>query len=120
MPVELVEDREIVHPIVCTANIGYPPGRLMWKIRPKGYNKFLPFEDAKVEFSGKCNNIVSSTIIYTPTLEGNGTVLKCEVVNNHVTTKEELYTTAVVKIVKGKHIGYNILLIWNERYCKEV
>ena len=56
--------------------------------------------------SGRCGNMVTSEFVFTPTREGNGTVLKCQVDNEMYKAdqkdKEELADTSVLRVVPGK------------------
>ncbi|KAL3848300.1 hypothetical protein ACJMK2_019168 [Sinanodonta woodiana] len=99
LPIEVVEDREIKHPITCTANVGYPPGRLQWLIKPKGAADFIPFEGKILSTSGTCSNFVTSSLLYTPSREGNGTLLKCQVINTKVPSLQDLSDVGEIKVL---------------------
>ncbi|KAK3602483.1 hypothetical protein CHS0354_022349 [Potamilus streckersoni] len=101
LPIEVVEDREIKHPITCTANVGYPPGRLQWFIKPKGTADFIPFEGKILSTSGTCSNFITSSLLYIPTREGNGTLLKCQVINTKVPSLQDLSDVGEIKVLPG-------------------
>lgn len=36
VPADLVDSREPVNPVTCSANLGFPPGQLEWHIKQRG------------------------------------------------------------------------------------
>ncbi|XP_021372171.1 uncharacterized protein LOC110462516 isoform X2 [Mizuhopecten yessoensis] len=99
MPLEIVDQREIKEPIRCTANVGYPVGTLKWFVKPRGHTKFIPLDVSNIKYSGECDNIATSVFKLIPAMEGNGTVLKCAVVNPYFPLAKKLSTTTIWKVI---------------------
>lgn len=120
MPLEIVDQREIEEPIKCRANVGYPIGILKWFVKPRGHSKYVELDVANVEFGGECKNIATSVFKLVPSLEGNGTVLKCSVINPHFSKTEELSTSIIWKVLPGKYnfASHFSCIIWRFLYWR--
>ncbi|XP_033760565.1 uncharacterized protein LOC117342500 [Pecten maximus] len=99
MPSEIIDQRQITGPIKCTANVGYPVGTLKWFVKPRGHTEFIPLDVSNIKFSGECKNMATSVFKLIPAMEGNGTVLKCKVVNPYFPSAKNLSTSTIWKVV---------------------
>ncbi|XP_060075028.1 uncharacterized protein LOC132554735 [Ylistrum balloti] len=99
MPLEIVDQREIKKPIKCTANVGYPVGTLKWSVKPHGQPEFIPLDVSNIKYSGECKNIATSVFKLIPAMAGNGTILKCEIVNQYFPKAKQLSTSRIWKVI---------------------
>lgn len=59
--------------------------------------------------SGTCGTNKTISLMYTPTKDANGTLLKCIVDNEHVPNIQELSSVLELKIIPGEMIFLNYI-----------
>ena len=101
-PSSLIENQELLQPITCTSHVGYPPGNLRFKIKPRGHTTFFPLQEGTSVTSGTCGTNKTVSLMYTPTKDANGTLLKCVVENKHVPHAHDLSSVIELKVIPGK------------------
>ncbi|XP_067668658.1 uncharacterized protein [Haliotis asinina] len=100
LPVELIANRKIKEPISCVGNVGYPEGFLFLQMKSKSSPHFTTLPAHVTYYRHECHVTAKVQLIgFSPTLEANGTIIRCAIENSRLLSGDDDVSAAAVMAV---------------------
>ncbi|XP_046574727.1 uncharacterized protein LOC124282747 isoform X2 [Haliotis rubra] len=105
LPVELISNRKIKEPISCVGNVGYPEGFLFLQMKSKSSPHFTTLPAHVTYDRRECHVTATAQLTgFSPTLEANGTIIRCAIENSRLLSRDDDVSTAAVMAVLPDNI----------------
>ncbi|XP_071084323.1 uncharacterized protein [Haliotis cracherodii] len=110
LPVELIANRKIKEPITCVGNVGYPEGFLYLQMKSKSSPHFTTLPAHVTYDRRECHVTATAQLIgFSPTLEANGTVIRCMIENSRLLPRgHDVSTAAALAVLPDDICGLTV------------
>ena len=106
LPNEIIEDLPLRRNVTCQANVGYPQGRLVLKMKLHNETEFhqIIYNVTSEETMQNCSKILRKSFTFTPALSHEKMELLCEVENRFtLPVNRKLGATETIHVVPSKY-----------------